>query len=1032
MNIPVVRIRWLVASALVATAVAPATGLAQRGGAVRGKVTEEETGAPIPSAQVTIDGTRLGALTGNDGTYRIAGVPAGSHMVRVARIGYAPQTRTVQVAEGGELVADFTLAKRAAQLDEVITTATGEQSRRSFGNVVATVKADSITKVAPITSVNEMLQARTSGLQVMQASGQTGAASYIRIRGISSLSLTNEPLVIIDGIRYNTDTVPGNFTTQRLTRLGDLNPEEIESIDVIKGPSAAALYGTAAANGVLVIKTKRGTTGRPQWTLSLEGGLVQQPSDFEPNWFSWGHNLDNSGNPIGNPIRCKIATASAGRCQIDSLTSYNPYTAPETRPFGTTPRYLGGVQVSGGTSELRYFLSATKTDEIGPYVMPAYERHRLTEERGTAPPDVQVHPNQLHQSSLRGNFSLDLGQNATLDVATSYIDHTQYNPFDGGFFAGLTFQMMTGPGYKNATNGTQREFVGDIFSVEQQTSDTRFTGSASLNWTPRQWLALRAVVGVDQANGYNFRMNKYGEGPRVVTAWGPPPLVGGKDFNRSNALRYSVDLGATITTSLTPTIASKTSVGGQWFKDGLYQGQGEGYNFGLPGVTTPNSASQRLAWEFTTENAQYGAFVEEQLSLRERLFVAGGVRTDQNSAFGRSVDNTVYPRASVSYVISEEPWFPQVAKMNRVRLRGAWGKAGVQPSTIAALQYLGATTYPINGVETPALRLAAIGNPNLKPEVTTEVELGADVGFLNDRVSLEMTFFNKESKDALYNRPLPPSYGVSIGSAAPTQWQNLAKVRNRGFEAAIDAQLLATDPVQWNLRLNGSHVANKLVDAGNVALPTTPGARNVVGYPLFGLWDKPILSYSDANHDGIITEDEVVVGTTDAYRGSTLPTWEAGIANTLGFLRNRVRVTALFDYRGGFYNQWGYENQRCVSTGNCREVNDPSAPLDRQAAAVMASSATRRTLWGFFVPNDFIRFRELSVSYNLPDVVAQHLRARSATLVLSGRNLGVLWTKYPGLDPEANSAINTSGGGNNDFFSPPVLRYWIARVNVAF
>jgi hypothetical protein len=664
--------------------------------------------------------------------------------------------------------------------------------------------------------------------------------------------------------------------------------------------------------------------------------------------------------------------------------------------------------------------------------MPDYEIDRLTQERGTRPPDVQIHPNQLKLTNLRGNFGIGLGQKATLDVSAGYIDRQQYNPFDGGYFAGLTFQMMTGPGFKNSSNGTQREFVGDIFSVEQQVSDSRFTGSASLNWTPWEWLALRAVTGVDQVNSYNYRMNAYGEGPRVSSAWGPAPFAGGKDFNRSDDRRYTVDLGASVTKNLTSTLGSRTSVGFTWQKDALYQGQGEGYGFGVPGVSTPNSAAQRLAWEYTTENAQYGAFVEENLSHRDRLFLSASVRTDQNSAFGRDVGNTIYPRAAASYVISDEDWFPKIPKMNNLRLRAAWGRAGVQPSTIAALQYLSATTYPLGGTEVPALRLAAIGNPDLKPEVTTEIETGFEASFFENRLGLEFTFFNKESKDALYQRPLPPSYGVGIGFAAPTQWQNLGKVRNRGIELAIDAQIIESDPFHWNFHINGSHISNTLVDAGNVALPTTPGARNVVGYPLFGLWDKPILGYSDKNGDGIITEDEVDVGTTDAYRGSTLPTWEAGINNTVGFLHNRLRVSALFDYRGGFYNQWGYENQRCVSTGNCREVNDPTAPLDRQAAAVMGSSASQRTLWGFFVPNDFIRFRELSVSYDLPALLVQRLRGQSATLVLSGRNLGVLWTKYPGLDPEANSALFTGVGGNNDFYAPPVLRYWNARINITF
>ncbi len=1014
----------------------PISRIVALAGTVSGKVTDKGTGEAISSAQVLISGTRFGALTDNGGNFVIRSVPAGTVILRTVRIGYQAQTKTLTVSDGGDVRADFSLDRATALLEEVVTTATGEQSRRSFGNVVATVKADSIAQLAPVTSVTEMLQGRTSGLQVIQASGQTGASSFIRIRGTSSLSLSNEPLVIVDGVRYDNNTLPGNFgntTTQRVNRLSELNQEEIESIDIIKGPSAAALYGTAAANGVLVVKTKRGHAGRPEWTAFVEAGRVSQPSNFEANWRGWGHNLNSAGVPTGGNVQCKLVASALHQCVQDSVTAFNPYLAPQAKPYHTQPRYFEGLQVSGGSDLLRYFLSLTQENETGPYEMPGFEIGRLTTERGVAPRGEQIHPNQLKQTSARGNFSLNLAKNATLDVSTGYSDRTLYTPFDGGFFAGMTFQYMTAPGFKTATNGTQREFVGDIFSIEQKTTDARFTGSAALNWTPMEWLQLRAVTGIDQTNQYNYRQQLNAEGTRVGVAWGPVAQEGGKDLSRSNNLRYSVDLGATATRALTSAWSSKTTVGGQWFKDELYQADGEGYGL-PPGVSSPNSARQRLAFEFTTENAQYGAFVDEALSWRDRLFLTGGVRTDQNSAFGRSVGSTVYPRASASYVISEENWFPRIPKLNRARLRGAWGKAGVQPSTIAALQFFGATTYPLGGAEVPGERIASIGNFNLRPEVTTELEFGTDLGLFNDRLSIEATFFNKQSKDALFLNPLPPSFGTSIGSAAPSQWVNLAQVRNRGIELAIDAQFLpAARVVSWDLRLNGSHINNKLVDAGNVALATPPGARNVVGYPLFGLWDKPILGFKDANNDGILTENEITVGTTDAFRGPTLPVWEAGLTNTFGLFNNRIRISALLDYRGGFYNQWGYQNQRCGSSGNCRSVNDPKAPLADQAAAVMANSSTNKTVWGFFVPNDFIRFREMSVSLNLPErFTRQYLRSRTASLTLSGRNLGVLWTKYPGLDPEANSSISNTGGGNNDFFSPPVLRYFIARFNIAF
>ena len=1016
-------------------------------GRIHGRVVEKESGQPIVAAQVTILGTSLGSVTNNDGQFTINGVTAGQVTLRASRIGYQPQSQVITVTDNGDIAANFTLDRAAARLEEVVTTATGEQSVRQFGNVVASVNADSITGKQITPSVTEVLQARTAGVQVIQGTGQTGTSSSIRIRGTSSLSLTNEPLVIVDGIRFDNSAEQSNFTSARVNRLSTFNPDEIESIDVIKGPSAAALYGTAAANGVIIIKTKQGQAGRPQWSSRFEYGMLQNPGGQTGNYWSWGQSINSSGVRIGNPnVQCKLTDKSAGRCVVDSATFYNPWTAPETNPFTTSPRYLYGGQVSGGSENLKYFLSAEREDETGPYHMPAFEQQRIaTERNGQAPRAREINPNQLIQNAFRGNFNVGITPTLSLNINSGYIRRDLWTAFEGTFFAGMTFQYLTARGTKGAptVNGLQREYLGDIFGVENKLRDDRFTGSASLNWQATSWLTGRAVVGLDQNNTFGYRQQLNGQGPRVGLSWGPIGREGGKDYDRSNGSRYTTDLGATATYNLKSDLSTRTSVGAQLFFDALYVSQGEGYGL-PPGASTPNSARLRQSWEFTTEEKTYGAFVEEQVGWRDRLFVTVGGRQDQNSAFGRSVSNTFYPRGAVSYVISEEPWFPRVPSVNRLRLRTAIGKAGVQPSTIAALQFLGAAAFPVSSsADEPGLRLQSIGNPNLRPEVTTEIEGGADIGFLNDRLSIEATYFRKISKDALFQRPLPPSYGTAIGSNAPTQWQNLARVENRGVELSVDAHVIASRPLNWYVRATGSKLNNKLVDGGGVPLSTSPGAISQVGYPLFGLWDRPITGYSDANGDGIITDNEITVGPTIAecvangdkscFKGSTLPLYEAGLSNTFGFLGDKLQLSALFDYRGKFYKRFQYEEWRCQSSSNCQAVNDPSTPLDNQAAAAAALSSTKRTIWGYFVPNDFIKFRELSVSYTLPDrFVNRYMRGRQTSVVFSGRNLGYLWSKYPGVDPESNNSVANTGGGNTELTAQPPIRYWVARINYAF
>ena len=1015
------------ASAAVVAGGVSSTGSVHFAAVVRGRVTDRETGQPIPSAQIAVVGaTNVGAITNANGNFVLNGMAPGTIVLRIFRIGYEPARVTVTVPAEGEVVANATLNRAVARLEDVVTTATGDQSRRSLGNVVATVNADSLAKTAPVKSIQDVLQARTSGVQVIQGVGIIGASPKIRIRGNSSLSLTNEPLVVVDGIRFDTGGEPGNqLGGVTINRLSTLDPEEIESVDIIKGPSAAALYGTAAANGVIVVKTKRGTTGSARWSTFAEGGMSQIPASYPANYRSWGRNIVG-GVAVGVPVQCTIINASLKTCQIDSLSSYNPWTASQTAPFQNGASGSVGVQVAGGTDAVKYFVSADRLGDSGPYRMPDFEIARITALRGIAPREEQITPNHLRQTSLRGSFTFPIASNATLDFTTSYQDRDLFAPFDGTFFAGLSNQLLSAPGFKTASNGTQREFVGDIFSVQSRLALERYSGSGSMNWIPMSWLHLTAEGGMDNSNANNNYYQYPGEGTNQAAAWGPSAAQGysGIDIYRVNTLQYTATLRAAETRQLTSSLGSQTTIGAQWFRTAISQLFGEGYGLGV-GATTPTAAQQRLASTSTAENATYGYYLQEQLSYADKFFVTGSARTDLNSAFGRSVGNTVYPSANASYVISEEKWFPHLFSLDQLRLRATVGEAGLQPSSTAALAFLSPLTYPASGgTEVPGLTIQSVGNSSLRPEVTTEVESGLDASFLKSRLNIEFTYFNKSSRDQIFARPLPPSLGVGA-----TQTVNIARVTNKGFELAVDGQLLQTRPLTWGIRLNGSHVANKLVDVGDVVLPQGQGTRNVVGYPLFGLWDRPY-TYADANGDGVITANEITLAAADAYKGSTLPEYEAGMSNTFGLFNNRININTLLDYRGKFWNSYTIGSNRCVSARNCAAINVPGSSLEDQAAAVAASTAAlKNTRWGLFQKNDFIKLREVSVAANVPEqFVGRYLRGRSAQIVFSGRNLATLWTKYPGIDPEANRLAN----GNDDLGTPPALRTYNVRLNLGF
>jgi hypothetical protein len=385
--------------------------------------------------------------------------------------------------------------------------------------------------------------------------------------------------------------------------------------------------------------------------------------------------------------------------------------------------------------------------------------------------------------------------------------------------------------------------------------------------------------------------------------------------------------------------------------------------------------------------------------------------------------------------------------LNTLRLRAAYGQSTQQPGTIDALQTYGSSAARKGGISEAGLTRANLGNPDLKPELSQEIEAGFDAGVWGNRVILEGTFFYKETKDALIQREIVPSLG-----ATTTQFFNLGKVSNLGVELRLDTRIIDKPDFAWDLTLSGSFTRNRLNELGEGVEPITLGfiQRHVEGYPLGGIWDRPILSFGDANGNNviepavrddagiIIIPAEYTIGDTAVFRGSALPTRELGLRTGFSFFRNLFNLTALFDYRGGHWIENSTDSFRC--NGGiiyCRGLVDPTAPIDMQAKAAAATYGDDLgvTEWGFFEPAWFIKLRELSLTFNAPDNIARLLGASRASLTLSGRNL---WTidDYSGIDPEVNGFGQGREGGSNfaatDFFSQPQVRHWVARLNLGF
>lgn len=1026
--------RHVVRMAILATMVASTAAHAQRG-IVRGRVTEASSGRPIPQAQVGIVGTTLGVLTNNDGQYVIPSVPAGQVDVRVVRIGFGSEHQMVTVVSGQTVTVDFTLESVAMKLNPIVTTATGQQRRIEVGNAIAQVDAVDLVETRAVAQMADLLVAKAAGVTVFTGT-QTGAGTRIRIRGTSSLSLSNNPIFYIDGIRVEGTTGSSSVSVGGTTpsRLGDLNPEEIESIEVVRGPSASTLYGTDAANGVIVITTKRGKTGRPQWTTYTEQSAITDRNEYPTAWWGWrtGTTSGTTSSP-SNTVQCVLSQVAAGTCVQDSVTFYNLHEDKESTPYGTGYRTQYGAQLSGGNEMVRYFLHGEFEDEDGVTKIPDFDKRWLSA-RGLSLNPKQRDPNRLTRMTGRANINISLNQQADVSVSTGYITSDLFLPrSDDSGVSGIAANVYGGPGFKYNRTAAGDTLYGwrsftprDIYQAETRQGIERLIASSAANWRPQDWLALRANVGLDYINRNDSQLCRFENCPNVGQ-----DRLGFKIDNRTSFFIYTLDASGTATRRLTDDIESKTTAGLQMYRN-VFNRNGATGEILPPGAVTVTAGSVKRSDETTSESRTLGSFIEQNIAYRDRLFFTGAVRSDRNSAFGADFKTVYYPKFSGSWLLTSEDFFPKPQWLNEFRIRSAYGASGVQPGTIDAVQFFTPTIQRGEAGDASALVFSTLGNRKLKPERSTETEFGFDVTVLDSRVSAEVTSYRKLSKDALISRILPPS----LGTGATARLENLGSVRNWGWEALVNMQLMRGNRLGWDMMINASANQNKLLSLGGVPPIIGSTQSQKVGYPLYGWWSRRITGYNDRNNNGIIeyktdtSLTEVFVTDTNVFIGSPLPKREVSVSNSIDLMQRRLRLQFMFDYKGGHRVYNNTERIRCASRFNCSGLINPNSTLWEQARTVAVREHPSRTVSGFFEKGDFVRFREISLSYMASDRFAsRYFRARSLTASVGVRNVGVVWTKYTGVDPEA---FGTTGDAPSEFqaFGPPT--YFTFRLNLGY
>ncbi len=810
----------------------------------------------------------------------------------------------------------------------------------------AMIIPDSIAP-APITSFSELLQGRVPGLTVERSNGFLDAASDVRLRGPNSLLFTADPLVIVDGIRV--DAVTGSIGSKvwkPTSRLDDLQPEDIERIEVLNGPAAAWRYGHGAANGVLLVTTKDGRPGHLHWRTHASLGGSTVTTAFPTNYAQIGVRTDGT-----RLLRCTLLQQLAGDCTpiADSLLRFNPL--EERSPFTTGRRTDVGVSASGGGRRGTFYAGSD-----------------LATDRGTF--DL----NDLHRATLRANGTVHLRPNLDLQLRTGYLAGTLDLPLAiDGVDRLLWTGLLRGP----STTNPDSEFAVTVDTIRQSHSAQdvdHLTLGGSATWSIVQWLSTTATLGADR-----FHARSEHRFPN------PPGIVSRSsldEWRRMLTARFATRAAWHASTSLR--LGSALEI--EQVRDDE-RSRSEAF-LSADGLESESKRSLRLRSTLT------GILARAEVTWNDRLALTGGVRRDHLSyddvptTFART-----YPAVALSWIASDEPWFPR-STVQTLTLRAAYGEAG-QPTRLRAGRA---------GVLPPDLDSLLPPTLPIEPEHSREMELGINAGLLDARLGIGLTYYRRTAGDVVFFAPTPP------GSGAPEfELTTVGQIRNSGLETSVDLTLARGDELDWHLSAISTFPRTRFLAPGprppvlfvsqriqNYS-PNVQQVRN--GYPVGGYWGRPILGYADRDGDGLIGPTEVEFGDTAVYLGSPYPTRTLSLASRLG-IRRRVIVSALLDYRGGQKLYDGTTENRCTHS-LCRETEDPTAPLADQARYVARRYSLDLT--GYIEDATYWRLREVSFQLVAPARWAARIGASRLVLTLAGRNLAT-WTRYTGLDPEVNAA----------------------------
>ncbi len=997
---------------------------------ISGVVTSARDNSPLPGVNIAVKGTTTGTSTDADGRYAVS-APSPQHVLVYSSIGLL----TKEIEIGNRTRIDVQLDEEVRGLSEVVVIGYGQQDRRTLTSAITSIPSESIANL-PIPSADQLIQGRASGVQVSANSGEPGSGILVRIRGATSVNATSDPLYVVDGVPVTT----GNLAqigagSSNTSALADLNPADIESIEVLKDASATAIYGARAANGVVLITTKRGADQKPLISLDTYYGVTgawKNPDELRVDGPTF-ERLQNEAAANNWTDRYGSLEAPDGRGNPFVLPYPDPDNATNTNWLDEIFRQHAPIRnidlsIRGGGPRIRYYLSGSRFAQEG-----------------------LIKPTAFGRTSGRLNLDFDATDKLKIGTSLTYAVTGRNRATNGNDITGaLTtafFYPSNIPIYNPDGSYNKPIWENPVAAVNEtdyRMNTDRLIGNVYAEYELLNGLLLRTSWGLDHTlvDEYRYFNTKLNTGA-AVNGLATSVITRDQTWLNENTLSYQLRLGqahslaALVGNTVQENTRSLDRASGQQFPNDAFRQ--------LSSASVKTEASSTLT--------QYGLaswFTRLNYDYAGKYLFTVNVRADASSRFGAANRWGVFPSAAVGWRISQEPFMKAIPQVSNLKLRASYGVTGNQ-NGIDNFQSLGlwggqsgglrggGGTVPINVPNSPAAYVDAPGfvpnqleNPDLKWETTAQLDLGLDLGLFSDRVGLTFDYYNKQTRDLLLAVPIPRSNGYN------QLVQNYGRMENKGFELGITASPVR-GALDWSLTFNVARNLNKIK---KLAAPFTQFTRDFIrleeGVPLFSFWVHQQLGVDPQTGDAIWNtgSDDVFDPNADRFIvGNAQPDFFGGLTNDLRY--KNVDLTVFFQFTYGNevlnYNRYFYEHGGERTTGyTATQLRRWQQPGDQTDVPRMASRNYNTALRPSRLVEDgsFLRLKNLSLGYTLPKSVIGKLALSRLRVYVAAQNL-LTFTGYSGLDPEVSADASELVGGI-DFATMPQPRVLMGGINLSF